>query len=663
MVPALPNHLLFVFGGSSDFFEEGTPRTFANLSNTAQFISIAGDLKQSKWNVVDPEEPIDNPLPRENSSMVYDESNNRLLVFGGWSDKYMNDVHELNISSITGPQYAIYQIEPELGPYTGNTNCMITGEGFVPNRTYVVEFNAGKYPLTTQARYVSPTQIECVTPEFVSVGPKEASVRVRAERGDLTLTDVPFQFFLNTQSTKTIAFGPGLLENNKCGVPTSFFIQTRNMKNENRTSGSDEFEMAVYTESEVVETNEEEEEITTIVRNPIEYKIVDLENGQYKVEYTSEQPAEVFLDIQYSSEVQKPTQIRGGPFKATFTEDAPAENNTFTGPSMQKYISSRLNEIDSFIKETSEGIDTSDQKFKNERKALLKIKENTSRVDENKEKNLLDLEVIEQALCNFEVEGKQKSEEFDHTKQMIGDMQQLEEDCLDTEKKISNNMKDEKTNCKNELNDFEKSLKKYYLTLKDLQIYTNYNTGVKNAFESIENIEENIKGFKQKLIDFEYYTKMFEMEEGTGGVKKILSKIDNETQAMRKLWEHIKLVQETFENYLKMEWKDVNASDMEDETKSFQKTLTKMKGIDKKSNVFIGINKDIRNWLVFLPLISEMKNPAMTADDDRHWEAIKEHLKQDFTVEDDMKVSMFWDMNIYDPKVREEIEEITDRAK
>jgi dynein heavy chain len=360
MVPALPNHLLFVFGGSSDFFEEGTPRTFANLSNTAQYISIAGDLKQSTWSPISPEEPIDDPPPRENSTMVYDESNNRLLIFGGWSNKYMNDVHELNISSITGPQYAIYDIEPKLGPYTGNTNCMITGEGFVPNRSYVVEFKAGKNALTSSARYVSPTQIECVTPEFVSVGPKEASVKVRAERGDLTLTDVPFHFFLNTKFDKTIAFGPGLLAENKVGVETIFYIQTRNIKNENRTSGRDNFEIQIYTESEEVEENEEGEEIQTTVQNPIEYKIEDLDNGQYKIEYTSDKPAEVFLDIQYSSEVQKAAQIRGGPFKATFTEDAPAENNTFTGPSMQKYISSRLNEIDTFIHETSEGIDTSD---------------------------------------------------------------------------------------------------------------------------------------------------------------------------------------------------------------------------------------------------------------------------------------------------------------
>jgi len=50
--------------------------------------------------------------PRENSSIVYDEANGRILVFGGWSGKYMNDMFEINVNAITGPPYAIYSIEP-----------------------------------------------------------------------------------------------------------------------------------------------------------------------------------------------------------------------------------------------------------------------------------------------------------------------------------------------------------------------------------------------------------------------------------------------------------------------------------------------------------------------------------------------------------------------
>lgn len=62
-------------------------------------------------------------------------------------------------------------------------------------------------------------------------------------------------------------------------------------------------------------------------------------------------------------------------------------------------------------------------------------------------------------------------------------MQKLEGDCLETEKKISNNIKDDKLQCRNELVEFEKSLKKYYLSLKDLDIYNNYGISVKTAFE------------------------------------------------------------------------------------------------------------------------------------------------------------------------------------
>lgn len=42
----------------------------------------------------------------------------------------LGDIYELNISKITGPEYAIYNIEPNLGPLTGKTKCTITGEGF-----------------------------------------------------------------------------------------------------------------------------------------------------------------------------------------------------------------------------------------------------------------------------------------------------------------------------------------------------------------------------------------------------------------------------------------------------------------------------------------------------------------------------------------------------
>jgi hypothetical protein len=98
--------------------------------------------------------------------------------------------------------------------------------------------------------------------------------------------------------------------------------------------------LEIYTEKDHVETDEEGLETTTKVKENIEYEIHDLDNGQYTVNYTVNDPCEVFLDIKYTSEVQKPDTIRGGPFRATFTADAPEANNKFAGPTMKQYIKS-----------------------------------------------------------------------------------------------------------------------------------------------------------------------------------------------------------------------------------------------------------------------------------------------------------------------------------
>ena len=55
------------------------------------------------------------PSPREYAAMAYDHKDSRLLVFGGWNNGWLNDLHALNVSKIVGPSYAITDIVPGLG--------------------------------------------------------------------------------------------------------------------------------------------------------------------------------------------------------------------------------------------------------------------------------------------------------------------------------------------------------------------------------------------------------------------------------------------------------------------------------------------------------------------------------------------------------------------
>ena len=54
----------------------------------------------------------------------------RLVIFGGWANKWLDDVWQINVSSIVGPPYAITKVEPPLGPVTGQMKVTIYGVGF-----------------------------------------------------------------------------------------------------------------------------------------------------------------------------------------------------------------------------------------------------------------------------------------------------------------------------------------------------------------------------------------------------------------------------------------------------------------------------------------------------------------------------------------------------
>lgn len=58
---------------------------------------------------------------------------------------------------------------------------------------------------------------------------------------------------------------------------------------------------------------------------------------------------------------------------------------------------------------------------------------------------------------------------------------------------------------------------------------------------------------------------------------------------------------------------------MEDEVKKLLKALKEMK-VDKRANAYCGILDEIKKWLIFLPLIAELADPAMR---NRHWDAIR----------------------------------------
>lgn len=105
---------------------------------------------------------------------------------------------------------------------------------------------------------------------------------------------------------------------------------------------------------------------------------------------------------------------------------------------------------------------------------------------------------------------------------------------------------------------------------------------------------------------------------------------------------------------MKSKWLDTKPYDMDEETKKMQKKLKEIK-VDKKCNAYNGAMDVIKKWLVFLPLIAELRDDSMR---ERHWEALKKTIKQDFNVDDKLTLKDVFDLNL--GKFAEEVAEITD---
>lgn len=126
---------------------------------------------------------------------------------------------------------------------------------------------------------------------------------------------------------------------------------------------------------------------------------------------------------------------------------------------------------------------------------------------------------------------------------------------------------------------------------------------------------------------------------------------------MNGLWDHIDTCTAKFNGYMESKWIETDPFEMEDEVKKLMRTLKEMK-VDKKQNAYIGILEEIKKWLIFLPLISDLRDPSMRP---RHWQAIKDKVQKDFNVDDKLLLRDVFELNLN--KFQEDVEEITDQAR
>lgn len=133
------------------------------------------------------------------------------MVFGGWSDRWHDDIYTLDVGNIVGPPYAITDMLPKLGPVTGGTTIQIMGIDFINTADVVVRFGSRKQAVDARGTFVNQTKLTVVSPDYRKFGPGVVDVRVALDGDSFTTTFQKFTFFSITNAANCIMFGAGLL--------------------------------------------------------------------------------------------------------------------------------------------------------------------------------------------------------------------------------------------------------------------------------------------------------------------------------------------------------------------------------------------------------------------------------------------------------------------
>jgi len=237
----------------------------------------------------------------------------------------------------------------------------------------------------------------------------------------------------------------------------------------------------------------------------------------------------------------------------------------------------------------------------------------------------LQLDQVQESLRLLLANALAKEKDQKQLGRLFEEWNQLKKNAKEVKKEVSPLVN---TECQKNLtyvSKLEDDLKAFQQQMKKRDFYK-YECGRTIALEKLDGVFDEIKVFVERIDELGYNSGKFGHPDAIEGPEKQVENIKIEVNAMKQLWDHIADCQHSFENYFATSWPKIDPFEMEDSVKKLMGALKNMK-VDKRCDAYDGLMKEIKKWLVFLPLIGELRNDSMR---DRHWDQIRKMVNSEF---------------------------------
>lgn len=613
-VVAIPTWKIFTFGGTTGSLNDQDRQ--GTMINTASIF----DAGSNRW--VYPKIEGRAPSARSDTCMAYDPKGSRLLVFGGWSQCWHDELYTLDVGNIVGPPYAITGITPKMGPITGGTNVTLLGIDFINTVDVVVRFGDKRFFIDVPGTFISQTKISCISPDFSKYIPGIIDVRLALNGDSFTTTYQKYSFFSVTNAKYCIMYGPGLLKDCAINEEVSFVIQARDDSNSNRTTGGDEFIITIFLLGG--EEDGENLRIPGVI-------VKDLNNGSHVVTYIAKYPGKYEINVDFRGTFGGTAgAVRGSGTVAEFNTKAPRDNNSMSGELVVKALKRDVEYLEKYTNEVGNGIfvKVRDDSWapEDQIKVLMSVKETILKAESRATEISL---LVDRAECikNFLRDQDVTIPGLDDAlsagkiawEKILREMPQILT-------KISPMMRSHAGKIRSDIVGYEAHVAKYQEDLKKSEFFM-FVTGPVRSLEVLNTADEVQKQQKSVCDKMLHIANVFECAKDMVTAKTIVAEVGEQLREFRILWEaHVKVVG-VIEESKNIQLSSLNSEEFEDEAKALVQLLRRLPKNIKATDAFRGLDRVVKEYVITCPMIISLRSPAMR---ERHWKELMEVVKKEF---------------------------------
>jgi len=549
---------------------------------------------------------------------------------------------------------------------TGNSKFTIKGQGFASvNGNATVRFACLKGHLEVAGTVLNDNELEFETPNFEKFGPVEVEARVKLGSKTLTNASVAFSYFSVTDCEESLAFGPGLLEGNAVGVPTSFVIQAKDKTGADRICGMDEFCVTIVDLDVIKPLEELEDEGDDAEENEerIDAFVNDNGDGTYKVEFTPPKEGRFQVNIDFMGTFMGAAgPVRGSPYIMSAGADVDESMNVFDGPLMMQSITTGTKKLKDFSSSSLKGLKKPANK--EEVKSVTSILDHLRIVADRTVENEVSADTNMAALLYL----KKKGGSVDKLISNLSNAKEIWYDAKNqapiTATQIIPMKRVWVDRTEKQIQDYCKVLEKKQAKFKGENFWeyqiNDADIGHEAANKMLNDAAKVLKNENVTLTENANQCNIFGLDALMKGPEEIIASMLQDIEKMKELWGTVESLNDYIISSKGLLWSAVDAEALEDGGKQQLKRVKALHKCVRWSGAFKKVDGMCKNFLSTIPLINMLGSKSMRP---RHWQLLMTATAKTFVPpyeDDQLLLAGILDLNLHE--FTNEVEEICDQA-